>query len=48
VYTAVTNATVSGEKFLVNSDGEVSGPYTRRTRRVVPKAWRIIAPPDGG
>jgi diacylglycerol kinase (ATP) len=48
VYTAATSATVSGEEFLVNGDGEVSGPYTRRTWRVVPKAWRIIAPPDGG
>lgn len=44
VYTAVTSATVSGEEFLVNSDGEVSGPYTRRSWRLVPKAWRIVAP----
>jgi diacylglycerol kinase family enzyme len=46
VYTAVTNATVSGEEFLVNSDGEVSGPYTRRSWRLLPGAWRIIAPPS--
>jgi diacylglycerol kinase (ATP) len=46
LYTAVTNVTVSGEEFLVNSDGEVSGPYTRRAWRVVPGAWRIIAPPE--
>jgi YegS/Rv2252/BmrU family lipid kinase len=45
VYTAATSATISGEEFLVNSDGEVHGPYTRRTWRVLPKAWRIIAPP---
>jgi YegS/Rv2252/BmrU family lipid kinase len=44
VYTAVTSATISGEEFLVNSDGEVSGPYTRRSWRVLPKAWRIITP----
>jgi YegS/Rv2252/BmrU family lipid kinase len=44
VYTAVTTATVSGEAFLVNSDGEVSGPYTRRSWGLRPKAWRIIAP----
>jgi YegS/Rv2252/BmrU family lipid kinase len=44
VYTAATNVTVSGEEFLVNGDGEVSGPFTRRTWRLLPNAWRIIAP----
>lgn len=48
LYTAVKSATVSGEEFLVNSDGEVSGPYTRRSWNLVPKAWRMIAPPDPG
>jgi YegS/Rv2252/BmrU family lipid kinase len=46
VYMAVTSATVSGEEFLVNSDGEVSGPYTRRSWRLLPGAWRIITPPQ--
>jgi diacylglycerol kinase family enzyme len=44
LYAAVKSATVSGEEFLVNSDGEVSGPYTRRTWNLVPSAWRMIAP----
>jgi YegS/Rv2252/BmrU family lipid kinase len=46
LYTAVKSATVSGEEFLVNSDGEVSGPVTRRTWNLLPKAWRMIAPAD--
>jgi YegS/Rv2252/BmrU family lipid kinase len=41
---AVTSVTISGEEFLANSDGEVSGPYTRRSWRVLPQAWRIMAP----
>jgi YegS/Rv2252/BmrU family lipid kinase len=48
LYTAVKSATVSGDEFLVNSDGEVSGPYTRRTWNLLPGAWQMIAPPDAG
>lgn len=41
---AVTRVTVSGDEFLANSDGEVSGPYTRKSWRLLPKAWRMVAP----
>jgi diacylglycerol kinase (ATP) len=36
--------TVSGEPFSTNADGEVSGPITRRTWTVRPRAWRFLAP----
>lgn len=41
---AVTSVTISGEEFLANSDGEVSGPYTRRSWRLAPDAWRFMTP----
>jgi diacylglycerol kinase (ATP) len=38
------SVTVSGEPFSINADGEVSGPITRRTWTVRPRAWRFLAP----
>jgi hypothetical protein len=43
VYAAATSGTVSGDEFLANRDGEVSGPYTRPYCRLVPKVWAIVA-----
>ncbi|MFF5262360.1 diacylglycerol/lipid kinase family protein [Actinomadura viridis] len=48
VHTTATRVTVSGEKFLVNSDGEVSGPYDHRTWTLCERAWRIMAPAGEG
>jgi diacylglycerol kinase family enzyme len=36
---------ISGEPFHVSADGEVSGPFTHRRWRVVPRAWLCILPP---
>lgn len=44
LHVAATTVTVSGEAFLTNGDGEIAGPFTRRTWRLMPKAWRIKAP----
>jgi diacylglycerol kinase family enzyme len=44
LHRAATSVTISGEEFLTNSDGEVAGPFTERTWRLVPNAWRLIAP----
>lgn len=38
------HVTVAGEPFLVNADGEVSGPVHSRSWRVHPAAWRFILP----
>ena len=35
---------VSGEEFPVNADGELAGPYTARTWRVLPARWSLMAP----
>ena len=47
-YTTARNVTVTGEEFLVNSDGEVAGPYTHRSWTLRERAWQIIAPADDG
>jgi diacylglycerol kinase family enzyme len=44
LHRVATSVTVSGEEFLTNSDGEVAGPFTKRTWRLLPNAWRLIAP----
>lgn len=36
---------VSGPPVHVNTDGELSGPYTSRTWTVAPHAWRMTLPP---
>ncbi|URM96884.1 lipid kinase [Actinomadura madurae] len=48
LHSTACSVTLSGEDFRINSDGEVSGPYTRRTWTLHPKAWRLIAPPAAG
>ncbi len=35
---------VRGEKFSVSADGEISGPRDSRTWRVLPSAYKIVAP----
>ncbi len=37
---------VSGEEFCVNADGDVAGPLTARTWRVLPHAWSVLAPSE--
>ncbi len=37
---------VDGEPFRCNADGEVSDPVTRRSWRVVPRAWQLVTGPD--
>ncbi|MFB4319236.1 diacylglycerol/lipid kinase family protein [Actinomadura sp. 21ATH] len=44
VHTTACSVTISGEPFLANADGEVSGPYTHRCWTLDARAWRIIAP----
>ncbi|WP_141579026.1 diacylglycerol kinase family protein [Actinomadura sp. WMMA1423] len=44
LHTTACEVTISGQEFRVNSDGEVSGPYTSRTWTLHPGAWRLIAP----
>ena len=36
--------TVSGDDFPLNTDGELSGPHSARTWRVLPGAWSVVAP----
>jgi diacylglycerol kinase family enzyme len=48
VHTTARNVTVTGEEFLVNSDGEVSGPYTHRSWTLREHGWRLITPADIG
>lgn len=36
---------VTGEPFLVDADGEVSGPFTYRAWTVMASAWELIVPP---
>lgn len=38
--------TVTGEPFRINADGEVSGPVTSRTWRVLRGAWQLYAPAE--
>jgi diacylglycerol kinase (ATP) len=40
--------TVIGEPFRVNADGEVSGPVTHRSWRVLRGAWQLFTPAGGG
>ncbi|WP_344136045.1 diacylglycerol/lipid kinase family protein [Luedemannella flava] len=37
---------VAGDPFWVNADGELSGPVTARTWRLVPAAWQLRLPAD--
>jgi diacylglycerol kinase family enzyme len=37
-------ATVEGDPFPINADGEVGGPVRTRTWSVAPKSWRLILP----
>lgn len=46
LHATACSVTLSGEDFQINGDGEVSGPYTRRTWTLLPRAWRLIAPPS--
>ncbi|MFC5753932.1 diacylglycerol/lipid kinase family protein [Actinomadura rugatobispora] len=48
IHTTARNVTVTGEEFLANSDGEVTGPYTHRSWTLRGRAWRIVAPADPG
>lgn len=36
---------ITGDAFHVNADGELTGPFTEYSWRVVPAAWRFVAPP---
>lgn len=40
------SVTVSGEKFYVSADGELSGPLRSRTWRLEPDAYRMLLPPE--
>jgi YegS/Rv2252/BmrU family lipid kinase len=44
LHTSAKTVTITGDAFPVNTDGEVSGPFTKRTWTLVSGAWRIIAP----
>lgn len=39
-----TTVTISGDPFLINTDGDVTAPVARRTWTVSPRAWRLVAP----
>jgi diacylglycerol kinase (ATP) len=38
--------TINGDPFHTNADGEIAGPYTRRSWTIRPAAWRCILPPS--
>lgn len=44
----VVVASVDGEPFPTNADGELAGPFTARRWRVVPDAWQLVVPRDSG
>jgi len=46
VYRRASEVTVAGEQFHASADGEIQGPLTARTWRVLPGALRMILPED--
>jgi len=39
---------ISGEEFWCSADGELTGPFTHRTWRVLPGAYSLLVAPDPG
>jgi len=44
IHSLARTLTISGQPFQVNADGEISGPFRRRTWTIQPGAWRCILP----
>lgn len=43
--TVTIEAVDDDSAFRTDSDGEVKGPFVRRTWTIVPRAWQVLAPP---